>query len=364
MSRSAWVEINTSALRHNLKRVRELAPRSRVVAIIKANGYGHGIERVARVLRGTDAFGVASIDEAQQLRASGVTQPIVVLGGIYAGDELRIARREALDIVVHSSEQTELLRAATADGDAPVRVWIKLDTGMHRLGFAPLDAHAAIRCAHDCAAVTRNPVLMSHLACADEPASPVTEQQRVQFEAFTSGYPFERSLANSAAILAWPQTHYDWVRPGIMLYGITPFADRTGTQEGLTPVMTARSNLIAVKRLARGDAVGYGSSWTCPEDMPVGVIAFGYGDGYPRHAPPGTPVLVNGTRVPLIGRVSMDMITVDLRTQPGVRVGDAVVLWGQGLPVEEIARAAQTIPYELVCGITPRVRVVEVQEPT
>lgn len=359
MSRGAWAEISTAALQHNLQRVRLAAPHSRVVCVVKANGYGHGISRAARALDGADAFGVAAIEEARELRAAGVTQPIVLLEGVFEADELPVVRAERFDVVVHHAAQLEWLERDAASATAPVRAWVKVDTGMHRLGFAPVQVQNVLQRLRACACVAAEPVLMTHLARADERDSEVTPLQAARFQAATHGLALPRSMANSAGILAWPQTHYDWVRPGVMLYGISPFADSVGEEEGLRPVMTVRSRLISVKRCRRGDAVGYGGTWVCPEDMPVGVVAFGYGDGYARHAPSGTPVLVNGRRVPLIGRVSMDMITVDLRALPDARVGDPVVLWGQGLPVEEIARAARTIAYEIVCGLTPRVRVVQ-----
>jgi alanine racemase len=337
-----------------------MAPRSRVVAIIKANGYGHGFERAARALADADMFGVASIDEALELRAAGVDRPLLLLEGVFEANEVPVAQREGFAVVVHHAVQMEMIESAGLTRDRPIHAWLKLDTGMHRLGFAPSQLAAALARLRACDGVAGDIVVMSHLAKADERNSDVTNRQAESFERATSTLGLARSLANSAGIITWPRTHYDWVRPGIMLYGISPFDDSVGAQEGLQPAMTVKSRLIAVNRHARGDAIGYGGTWTCPEDMPVGVVAFGYGDGYPRHAPNGTPVLVNGRRVPLIGRVSMDMITVDLRAQPDAQVGDPVTLWGDGLPVEEIARAAQTIAYQVVCSITRRVKVVAI----
>lgn len=360
MSRAAWAEINLTALRHNLLRVRELASRSRVVAIVKANGYGHGIVRVARALDGTDAFGVASIDEALELRSAGISQPIVLLEGLFEAAELPLALEERLDVVVHNDAQLEMLERAVSTGAAQLRVWLKFNTGMHRLGFDDARAGEILQRVAACRIINTSWILMTHLARADERDQDATPRQLERFARIAPGAAHARSMANSAGILAWPQTHFDWVRPGLMLYGISPFTDCSAAQEKLQPVMTVHSQLISVNACKKGDAIGYGGTYVCTGDMPVGVVAFGYGDGYPRHAANGTPVLVNGQRVPLIGRVSMDMITVDLRSQPRARVGDPVVLWGQGLPVEDIARHAQTIPYELVCGITQRVRVVEV----
>lgn len=360
MSRAVWAEVNLSALRLNLQRVRQLAPAARVVAIVKANGYGHGIVRVARALDGADAFGVASIDEALELRSAGISQRILLLEGFFDPAELPLIQQERLDIVVHHDVQLQVLQRATLDVMQPLRVWVKVDTGMHRLGFAPADLPEVLRRLRACVGITPDLILMTHLARADERGSNVTPQQLACFENYTHAEQSARCMANSAGILAWPRTHYDWVRPGLMLYGISPFGTNSAADEGLVPVMTVKSRLIAVNQFKQGDAIGYGGSWVCPQDMSVGVVAFGYGDGYPRHAASGTPVLVNGQRAALVGRVSMDMITVDLRSQPQAQVGDPVVLWGQGLPVEEVARNAATIPYELVCGITQRVRIIDV----
>lgn len=244
---------------------------------------------------------------------------------------------------------------ALPDG-RPLRLWIKLDTGMHRLGFPAEGFRALLRHLALHRAVARPLRIMSHLASAHEPDHASVAVQLGVFNAVTQGIAGERSMANSAALLAWPETQLDWVRPGLMLYGVSPFAGRTAGDLGLQPVMSLVSGLIAVRRVAAGESVGYGGSWRCPEDMPVGVVAIGYGDGYPRHAASGTPVLVAGRRAALIGKASMDMLTVDLRPCPEARVGEPVVLWGPGLPVEEVARCADTIPYELLCAVRGRVR--------
>jgi alanine racemase len=326
------------------------------MAAIKANGYGHGLVRVARALYDSDGFGVTSVDEALQLREAGIRAPITLLEGFFHPDELPLIVQHRLDLLLHHSEQIDALEQAALHG--PIRVWLKVDSGMHRLGIAPEQV------ARQWQRLERHPALeplgqMTHLATADEPGHPATKAQLVRFHATTGALPGERAIANSAGVLGWPESHADWVRPGIMLYGISPFVGGRAGQHGLRPVMTLSSELIAVNRMLPGDAIGYGGTWVCPEPMPVGVVAIGYGDGYPRHAPNGTPVLVNGRRVPLIGRVSMDMICVDLRSQPEAAIGDPVVLWGEGLPAEEIAEAAGTIAYELLCGVTPRVAVVE-----
>jgi len=355
--RATRVELRLSALRHNLEVVRCTAPQSRVMAAVKADGYGHGLVRVARALAGADALAVSSASEALQLREAGIRTPICLLEGFFHSDELAPLQDHGLTTVVHQFHQVELLERAALR--APVRVWIKVDSGMHRLGFPPEQVRMAWERLGRLAQVERLGFL-THLACADDLDSPATPRQLDTFASATRELPGARSIGNSAGLLAWPEARSDWVRPGIMLYGVSPFFQRVGTEEGLEPVMTVRSELMAVNHLKRGDAVGYGGTWICPEAMPVGVIAIGYGDGYPRHARTGTPVLLNGRRVPLIGRVSMDMITVDLRSQPEARIGDPAVLWGEGLPVEEIADHAGTIGYELLCGITGRVPRIEI----
>jgi alanine racemase len=358
MTRPAQALIDIEALQHNLTRVTAAASGRRVMAIIKADAYGHGIVRAARALAAADGFGVASIDEALVLREAGVAHPITLLEGVFEASELALVRQHGLSVVVHHAAQIEMLERVAAG--APIPVWLKIDSGMHRLGFAPAQVQPAWQRLMACAAVSQPIGLMTHFACADERANSATQLQLASFQRACQQLPGEHSLANSAAILAWPQTHGDWVRPGIMLYGVSPFSAGRAEEHGLQPVMTLGSTLIAVHQCQRGDAIGYGASYVCPHDMPVGVVAIGYGDGYPRHAQTGTPILVNGQRVPLIGRVSMDMISVDLSDARDARVGDPVVLWGAGLPVEEVAEHAATLAYELLCGVARRVRCVEV----
>lgn len=353
MTRATQAFVDLQALRHNFQRVRDAAPRSRILAVVKANGYGHGLLRVAGALDGADAFGVANFDEAMALLESGVRAPVVILQGIYEPAQLEAVARHGLQVVVHHGSQLSLLEAAPPG--RPVTVWLKVDTGMHRLGFAPEEVPAAWRRLNDCPAVGEIR-WMTHLSDADDRCGAPTRRQLECFAAAVGERTGERSVANSAAILAWPESHGDWVRPGLMLYGASPFNDSIGIGEGLKPVMTLTTRLISVHGLKRGDRVGYGGEWACPEDMPVGVAAAGYGDGYPRHAPSGTPVLVNGLPAALIGRVSMDMICLDLRRAPAARINDPVTLWGPGLAVEEVARRASTIAYDLLCGISQRVR--------
>jgi alanine racemase len=362
MSRPAQAEIDLKALQHNLKIVQRAVSSSRILAVIKANGYGHGMLRVAGALQEADAFGVASIDEAAQLREAGIDKRIVLLEGAFSTDDLDLAGKLKLDLVVHHELQIKMLERAPAA--APICVWLKIDTGMHRLGFDETEAEAVFKRLSQCEAVVKPIVIMTHLANADDQQDGTTLQQIERFNQAVGGWATETSIANSAGIMGWPQSHTQrhshWVRPGIMLYGISPFNTGNGPDLGLKPVMTVRSTLIAIKQLHEGDPVGYGGTWVCPEDMPVGVVGFGYGDGYPRQVSNGTPVLVNGKRAPLIGRVSMDMLCVDLRGQTNARVGDPVVLWGKGLPAEQIAQAADTIAYDLLCGVTSRVKFVAV----
>ncbi len=355
MTRAAEAFINLQALRHNFQRARESAPNSRIMAIVKANGYGHGLARVARSLPDADAFGVANLDEAMVLRTAGVTQPVVILQGVIEPAELEEASRAALDIVVHHPTQLALLEQTPVG--RPVHVWLKVDTGMHRLGLAPESVRPAWQRLLDCAGVAKPLRLMTHLSDAEIRSGERTRRQLACFNTVTAPLTAEYSVANSAAVLACPEAHGHWVRPGLMLYGASPFSDTSAADEDLCPVMTLKTRLIAVNRLRKDDRVGYGGEWVCPEDMPVGVAAVGYGDGYPRHARSGTPVLVNGKRAALIGRVSMDMICIDLRANPEARVNDPVVLWGEGLPVETVADHASTIAYDLLCGVSQRVQI-------
>jgi alanine racemase len=353
----AHAMLDMAALAHNLAFLRERAPRSKIMAVIKANAYGHGAIAVARALSAADAFAVARVDEGVALREAGVSQRIAVLQGFICGEELELHSRYDLEPVIHSEAQVERLEAAVLA--RPVAVWLKLDSGMHRLGMCD---QAFARC-HlrllRCQSVRQPPFLITHLANADLLADSSTLRQLDLFKEQAANLPGERSIANSAGLLAWENALAEWVRPGIALYGVSPFPHSTGEDAGLKPVMTLRTRLIAVKPLKTGDAVGYGGDWVCREPTRMGVAAIGYGDGYPRHARSGTPVLVRGLRVPLIGRVSMDMITLDLGRCPEAEVGDEVILWGAGLPVEEIAGHADTIPYVLLCNVTPRVKRIE-----
>jgi alanine racemase len=322
------------------------------MAVIKANAYGHGLVPVAQALAAADAFGVVGLEEAIRLREAGIDRRIVLLEGLFSAEDVALVCGYRLDVVVHASRQVELLEQARLS--RAVDCWLKVDSGMHRLGFAPEEVPAIAQ--RLSALPGAGPLrYLTHFACADETASEATRAQLACFEAVTHGLPVERSLANSAAVLAWPETHADWVRPGIALYGSSPFAGRSADSLGLRPAMTLRSELIAVHARRKGDAIGYGGDWVCEQDTRIGVVALGYGDGYPRHATGGTPVLVNGQRAALAGRVSMDMLCVDLGAGSPARPGDEVVLWGDGLPVDEIATRSGTIAYELLCGVNRRV---------
>jgi alanine racemase len=348
--------VDSGALRHNLNVVRQWAPKSRVMAVIKANAYGHGLVAVARALESTDAFAVARVDEGLTLRAAGINTPTVLLEGVFDREQLDAAAAAGFELVVHTPEQIELLRTAAAG--VRFKVWLKLDSGMNRLGFKGA-AFGAAHAALSALGSVQSPVnLFTHLASADTPDLPTTPEQLALFAAATGSLPGERSLVNSAAMLSFPDAQGDWVRPGLLLYGVSPFAGSIGADYGLRPAMTLHSHVIAVKELLPGERVGYGGDWTAARPTRLAVAAVGYGDGYPRNLGASAPVLVNGERAGLAGRVSMDMIGIDvtdLKREP--KLGDPVVLWGEELPVEEIAVWADTIPYELLCGISQRVAV-------
>ena len=357
MNPAAYAILNLEAVAHNFQKVREAAPRSKIMAVIKGNGYGHGLLAMAGALPHADAFAVARVDEGIRLRKAGIKNRIVVLEGFTATQELEALLIYQLDALVHSFTQLDIFEQRTER--AQIAVWLKMDTGMNRLGFKLHDFHAVYQRLQQCSIIKRPIRLMTHLASADDRQDPMTLVQIERFNSTLQGISGERSIANSAGILGWQHALADWVRPGIMLYGISPFPEQTGEQLGLKPIMALQSRLIAVKPIAQGETVGYAGSWVCEQATRLGVVAIGYGDGYPRYAKVGTPVLINGQRVPLIGRVSMDMITVDLNSLPDAKPGDPVTLWGEGLAVEEIAQWADTIPYTLVCGITQRVRQID-----
>jgi alanine racemase len=343
-SRTARVHINREALQHNLERVRFFAPGRRVIAVIKANAYGHGLLNCASGLLAADAFALATIGEALELRHAGYSKPLIVLQGFADQAELATMAQYRLQPVLHQLWQIDLLCAANTDR---LDVWLKIDTGMHRLGIGPEQVTRAWQQLNQSGGVGTIR-LMTHFANSDDVDNINNNKQIECFIKAISGLGAESSMANSGAITALPDSHFDWVRPGIMLYGASPLQQRTAAQLGLRAVMSLQSKLIAVQQFHFGDAVGYGGTWVCPEDMPVGVVAVGYGDGYPRHAASGTPVWINGQLCPLVGRVSMDSLCIDLRGCDA-KPGDRVVLWGDELAVDLVAAHAGTIAYELLC---------------
>lgn len=348
--------VDTGALEHNLTAIRRYAPNSRVMAVIKANAYGHGLVAVARALAPADAFAVARVDEGLTLRGAGIDKRTVLLEGVFDAEQQAAAAAAGFELVVHTALQIELLRSAGQG--VPFTVWLKHDSGMNRLGFKGAEFAAALAAVNELPRVKRPVNLFTHLASADTPELATTADQLARFAAATRGLPGERSVANSAGLLCFPDAQADWVRPGLLLYGVSPFAGSVGADHGLKPAMTLYSHIIAVKDVAPGESVGYGGAWSAERPTRLAVAAVGYGDGYPRSLDSGSPVLVNGERAPLAGRISMDMIGIDVTDlAEAPRVGDPVILWGPGLPVEEIAVWADAIPYELLCGISQRVAV-------
>jgi alanine racemase len=353
--RPATAVIDLGTFRHNLRVARRRAAGAKVVAVIKANGYGHGAARLLEALGEADMLGVACIEEALALREAGARRPILLMEGAFEADELPVCARHGFEVAVHDTTQVEMLERVRLA--RPLTAWLKVNTGMNRLGVCPDEApgiHGRLR---ECAAVAPAIRLMTHFANAEEAGDPATREQIGRFAAVAGGLRVERSFCNSAGLLLWPEAHAEWVRPGVMLYGVSPLPGRSGANEGLRPVMTLKTRLIAVREVKRGEAVGYAGTWRAAADTRVGIAAMGYGDGYPRHAPSGTPALVNGKPAALAGRVSMDMLAVDLTGQPEAKIGDPVTLWGEGLPVETVAERAGTNAYELLCGVTGRVRV-------
>lgn len=353
MTRPTFMTIDLAALKHNHARIRQLAPKSKIIAMVKANAYGHGIKRVAQALSEADAFGVASLDEGLMLRDAGIMQPIVLMEGLFEAHELKEASHYDFTLVVHHHLHLEMLESAQLL--QPISVWLKINTGMHRLGFPPEEVEDVYQRLTACSMIKKPIGLMSHLASADvKEEDEMTLSQIQLFNHLTHTFKGPCSLANSAAILGWEASHVDWVRPGLILYGASPFQATTGLDHDLLPVMTLSSRIIAVIPVKKGGRVGYGGDWTAPYDTQVGVVGIGYGDGYPQGAKQGTPVLVNEKLTQLVGRVSMDMLTVDLSTLPNAKIGDPVILWGQGLPVELVARHNHTSAWELLTRMTPR----------
>jgi alanine racemase len=346
--------ISLDALANNLRVARQHAGQARIFSIVKANAYGHGLTRALRAFTASDGFGVLTVDEAANLRQMGVDKPILLLEGFFQASELPAIVELGLIPVLHSPEQLTLL--SRQPFSAPVSVFVKFNSGMNRLGF-PLEQFEQAIAQVNALKNIQGIALMTHFATADDERSVAWQTEPFLANATHTGLPL--SLANSAALLRYSQFNGDWVRPGIMLYGASPFTDASAESLGLKPAMTLQSEIIAVQNLKAGEGLGYGLMWHADTATKIGVVACGYGDGYPRHAPSGTPILVNGKGTRTLGRVSMDMLYVDLTGLPNAGVGSVVTLWGEGLPVEEVARSAGTISYELLCALAPRVSVVE-----
>ncbi|NMM27853.1 MAG: alanine racemase [Glaciimonas sp.] len=357
MPRPIVALIDIAAMQHNLTVAKTQVPTAKTWAVLKANAYGHGLERGMRGFAQADGLALIEIEAAVRLRELGWNKPILLLEGFFDSADLAVINAYQLEFAVHCNQQIALLERAQFD--APLQVHLKMNSGMNRLGFQPnifRDAYARLRAMPAVGKIT----LMTHLANADDAKNttfPLVEQVR-RFNAAVQGLEAEINLSNSAADLLHPEIQTDWVRPGIMLYGATP-GGKSAAEFGLLPAMTLKSEIIGIQDIAAGDAVGYGSRFCAAGSMKIGVVACGYADGYPRHAPNGTPIIVDGVKTRIVGSVSMDMITVDLTEVPGAHIGSSVTLWGQGLPIDEVAQAAGTIGYELMCALAARVRIVE-----
>ncbi|MGV8948363.1 MAG: alanine racemase [Candidatus Paracaedibacter sp.] len=357
MSRTAVAILSTENLLHNLKVIKEKASQSKVIAMVKANAYGHGLRSVsARLEKHVDMLGVASIDEALILRKIGIQIPIILAEGVFEPNELLVASTEGFHVVFH--EEVQLQWLANLSCPLPLQAWLKIDSGMGRLGF-DIDKAPTFYDQLTKSRQIAHPIrIMSHLACADDLKNPLNQHQIEVFSGFIKSISGngEYSLCNSAGVFQYPTSHHHFVRPGIALYGASPILAKSAADLGLKPVMTLQTSLIGIKKMAKGSPIGYGARYICPEDMNVGIIAFGYGDGYPRSARDGTPILINNTRCKLVGRVSMDMIAVDLSPCVHAKVGDPVILWGTDLPIEEVAAFTDNVSYDLLTGVQNRVK--------
>ena len=345
--------INLEALHHNYLQIKKQTATAQVMVVIKANAYGHGMLEVAQALSNAELFGVARVDEALLLRKAGIITPIIVLEGCFVRQDLALLEKHNLQIVVHSQYQIDQIKKAQLN--KPLSVWLKLDTGLHRLGFGPAEINDAAKQLSQSKNVSSPVNFMSHFQFADQAEHQATRQQVELFKLETKGEKGLKSLANSAGLFGNKNTHYDIVRSGIALYGASPFQGKSAESLDLKPVMTLKSELIAVRKQPAGESIGYSGIWTARVKTKIGVVAIGYGDGYPVTAPEGTPVLINGRQVPIVGRVSMDMLTVDLGADSQAKPGDQVILWGDGLPVESIAEHVGTLNYALLTCLTSRV---------
>jgi len=355
MARAACALLSMHHLIHNVSVLKNHASRAQCMAMVKANAYGHGLRSVAlRLEPYVDSFGVASIDEALALRRVGIKLPITLMEGVFEPSELIIAAQENFHVVFHHECQISWLDQGGIQ--EPITAWLKIDTGLGRLGFTERESWVSYERLSQHKNIRQHCGIMSHLACADQPDHPLNNLQMKRFEHFIQELPGPKSLCNSAGLFLFPEAHYDIVRPGIALYGVSPFRDRTAAELGLKSVMSIHTQLISVKQVPQGTSIGYGAHYICSEDMPVGVVALGYGDVLLRTAREGMPVLINGVRCHVIGRVSMDMMTVDLRACPYARVGDPVTLWGEGLSLEEVTASTSHSVYDMLTGVQPRVK--------
>lgn len=363
MARPCEVRVHLPALKHNCHVIQQLAPAANIVAVVKANAYGHGAVAVANYLEQQNlvaAFTVTSLEEALALRQAGINKPILLLEGVFDAEEIVLAAEHQLQLVVHCQQQAALLAAYGTKQGYPQRLWLKVDTGMTRLG---LSASTLPKVAAQLSGAFRHaqPVLMSHLACADALDNPFTDMQLLKFQHMAAvlraqGVRFTTSLANSAGLLGWPKTHGDWLRPGLALYGASPFAEAHPLASKLLPVMGFYAKVIALHQVRAGDSVGYGQQWRAPRDGVIATVAAGYADGYPRHIQAGARATIVGQSVPVVGRVSMDMLAVDVSQITKVNQGDWVELWGENQPVEQLAEQADSIPHHLLSGVAARVR--------
>lgn len=348
MRRAAFARINLSHLKHNLATVRKLVNQSKIMAVVKADAYGHGMLEVCNSLNDADSFSVAYVNEALELRESGIKKDIVALQGFSGIEELQNAIDQNIQVVIHHQEQLKILKSSA--NRASLNVFLKIDTGMHRLGFTVIEFESVLNQLKSLLSPESKISMMTHLASADEVDNPATLQQLKQFDQTVKDQPFEQSIANSAGILAWPQCHRNWVRPGLVLYGVNPLPKQARkTVIELRPAMSLFAPLLSVKRCKKGEKVGYGGDFSCPDDMLIGIIAVGYADGYPRHLKQSPSVFVAGKKASVVGRVSMDMVAINL-SDIGVQVGEVVELWGENISVAEVAGHAETISYELLCA--------------
>ncbi len=355
MENRTVAEIDLNALRHNFMQMKQKVGDTKVMSMVKADAYGHGLLPVVSALKNlTDAFGVHSFETAMTIRAHHPSVHIILLSGVLDLSAAKAAQSHHFDLVLHNFAQVRMLEDLPSH--TPVRVWVKINTGMHRLGF-PVEQVSRVYEQLQLLEQVKQPYYwMTHFSESSNIASQETNKQLARFTAAVGCYPGEKSAANSAAILAWPNSYYEWVRPGKMLYGGSPLDHQSAQEQQLLPVMTLKSRVIAFQHVKKGDCLGYDRTWMCERDSDIAIISIGYGDGYPRSAAFGTPVLIQGKRYPVVGRVCMDLIHVDITGSDVIALGDEVILWGKGLPVDEVARYAGTVSYELCCHVSARVR--------